>query len=93
MASSSGEDIVGYTFSMKTAISIPDEVFDSAERFAKQARRSRSEVYSAAVREYIARHGSEDITEAMNRVCATVDATPDSFGRAAARRVLERSEW
>lgn len=93
MASSSGAAIMSYTFSMKTAISIPDGVFDRAERFAKQSRRSRSEVYSAAVQEYIARHAPEDVTDAMNRVCANVDSSPDSFSSAAARRVLERSEW
>ena len=85
--------MMGYTFGMKTAISIPDEVFERAERFARQARRSRSEVYSAAVREYVARHAPEDVTEAMNRVCAEVDTSADVFVRTAARRALERSEW
>ena len=84
---------MSYTFGMKTAISIPDEVFERAERFARHARRSRSEVYSAAVREYVARHAPEDVTDAMNRVCDQVDTRPDAFAGAAARRVLERSEW
>lgn len=84
---------MGYTFSMKTAISIPDEVFERAERFAKQARRSRSELYSAAVSEYVSRHAPDDVTEALNRVCATVETAVDAFGSAAARRALERSEW
>jgi predicted transcriptional regulator len=84
---------MGYTFGMKTAVSIPDEVFARAERFAKQARRSRSEVYSAALREYVARHAPEDVTDAMNRVCAEIDTTPDPLVAAAGRRALERSEW
>ena len=84
---------MGYTFGMKTAISIPDEVFALAERFAKQAKRSRSEVYSAAVREYVARHAPDDVTEAMDRVCAEVDTAPDKFVAAAGMRALERSEW
>ncbi len=85
--------MMGYTFGMKTAVSIPDEVFARAERFAKQARRSRSEVYSAAVREYVARHAPEDVTDAMNRVCAEIDTKPDPLVAAAGRRTLERSEW
>jgi metal-responsive CopG/Arc/MetJ family transcriptional regulator len=85
--------MIGYTFSMKTAVSIPDEVFARAERFAKQARRSRSEVYSAAVREYVARHAPEDVTDAMNRVCAEIDTKPEPLVAMAGRRVLERSEW
>lgn len=83
----------GYTIGMKTAVSIPDDVFERAERFAKQARRSRSEVFSAALREYVARHAPDDVTEAMNRVCDSAGDRADKFGGAAARRVLERTEW
>jgi hypothetical protein len=83
----------GYTLSMKTAVSIPDEVFEEAERLAHRARRSRSEVYSAALKEYVARHSPDEVTEAMDRVCATIGDQPDTFVGAAARRVFERSEW
>ncbi len=79
---------------MKTAISIPDEVFEKVERLAERGRRSRSEVYSAALREYVARHAPDEVTDAMNRVCDEVGATkPDEFLTVAARRVLERVEW
>lgn len=78
---------------MKTAVSIPDDVFERAERLAKRDRRSRSDVYSAALREYVARHATDEVTEAMNAVCAEIHEGPDAFAAAAARRVLERSEW
>ncbi len=78
---------------MKTAVSIPDEVFDKVERLARRARRSRSEVFSAALKEYIARHAPDEVTEAMDRVCGQVNDQPDEFLAAAARRVLENSEW
>ena len=78
---------------MKTAVSIPDEVFEKAERLARRARRSRSEVFSAALREYLARHVPDEVTEAMDRVCAAVNDEPDGFVTAAARRVLEQTEW
>lgn len=83
----------GYTPGMKTAVSIPDEVFEKVERLARRGRRSRSEVYSAALREYVARHMPDEVTEAMDRVCAAVDDERDGFVSAAARRVLERTEW
>lgn len=83
----------GYTDGMKTAVSIPDEVFARVERFAKQAKRSRSEVFSAALREYVARHAPDEVTEAMDRVCEDQAGAPDPFVAAAARRVLERTEW
>lgn len=80
---------------MKTAVSIPDEVFDKAERLARGAGRSRSEVYSAALIEYVARHSPDEVTDAMDRVCEKVDADAqrDAFVTAAARRILEHTEW
>ncbi len=83
----------GYTLGMKTAVSIPDEVFDKVERLAHRARRTRSEVYSAALREYVARHAPDEVTDAMNRVCDQVGAEDDAFVAAAARNVLEHVEW
>lgn len=81
---------------MKTAVSIPDEVFEKVERLARRARRSRSEVFSAALREYVARHAPDEVTEAMDRVCAAVavvDDERDGFVAAAARAALEHIEW
>ncbi len=80
---------------MKTAVSIPDDVFDRVERLARGAGRSRSEVYSAALIEYIARHAPDEITDAMDRVCEQVgaEAAGDAFVTEAGRRVLERTEW
>src|SRR5712692_5928147 len=82
-----------YTKSMKTAVSIPDDVFEGAERLARRTKKSRSQLFSDAVREYIARHGSEDVTDAMNRVCSEFGNRSDEFVSLAARRILERSEW
>ncbi len=78
---------------MKTAVSIPDEIFEKVERLAERERRSRSEVYSAALGEYVARHAPDEVTDAMNRVCDQVGSEPDEFLAVAARRVLQRVEW
>ena len=78
---------------MKTAVSIPDEVFEKIERLARRAGRSRSEVFAAALAEYVARHAPDEVTEAMNRVCADVGDQQDAFISAAGRRVLENTEW
>lgn len=78
---------------MKTAVSIPDEVFEKIERLARRAGRSRSEVYSAALAEYVARHAPDEVTEAMNRVCAAVGDQQDAFVSAAGHSVLEKTEW
>jgi metal-responsive CopG/Arc/MetJ family transcriptional regulator len=78
---------------MKTAISLPDAVFREAERLARRLKKSRSQLYREAVAEYVARHEPEAVTEALDRVVLEVDSRPDRLVDAAARRVLERSEW
>lgn len=83
----------GYTLGMKTAVSIPDEVFEKVERLARRAGRSRSEVFSAALAEYVARHAPDEVTEAMDRVVADVGDEVDAFVSAAGRQVLEHTEW
>ena len=78
---------------MKTAVSIPDPVFEKAERLAKRAKKSRSQLYSEALKEYVARHAPDEVTEAMDRVLASIGDSRDPFVSVASRRVLERSEW
>ncbi len=79
---------------MKTAISLPDDVFLAAEQQAKWMRKSRSQLYAEALTEYLARHAPDGVTEAMNRVIEQLgESQPDPFLTASARRVFERSEW
>jgi metal-responsive CopG/Arc/MetJ family transcriptional regulator len=78
---------------MKTAVSIPDEIFERAETLARRGKRSRSEVYACALSEYVGRHAPDSVTEAMNRVLDDVKGPADGFASRAARRTLERSEW
>jgi len=53
---------------MKTAISIPDKVFKSAEQFAKSSKISRSELYTKALTEYLKKHKEHHVTMALNEV-------------------------
>ena len=78
---------------MKTAISIPDELFEEAEHLLSQFHTSRSELYSRAIKEFVARHAGDRLTEAMNRAVDQVGEDVDESTRRAARRVLERVEW
>jgi len=78
---------------MKTAVSIPDDIFEKVDRFAHRAKRSRSEVFSAALREYMARHAPDEVTDAINRAVDEIGDQHDDFVAAAARRILERTEW
>jgi metal-responsive CopG/Arc/MetJ family transcriptional regulator len=78
---------------MKTAISIPDDLFRGAERFAKRTKKSRSHLFSEALREYLARHSPDEITDALNLATTELDGTVDPFTSSAARRSLEKVDW
>jgi metal-responsive CopG/Arc/MetJ family transcriptional regulator len=78
---------------MKTSISIPDEVFERAERLAHRLEISRSRLYSRALRRYVARHALDAVTKSLDRLCVERDQRVDPFVSAAARRILERAEW
>ena len=79
---------------MKTAVSIPDELLEKVERLARRRRRSKSEIFTAALREYVARHSPDEVTEAINRVCDEIDQAEDiEFLNAAALRTLKNIEW
>ena len=90
----SGGPPLGYTASMKTAVSLPDELFQAAERHARRSRKSRSRLYAEAIAEYLDRHGADEVTEAMDRVVDRLgESACDDFVSRAAQRTFERSEW
>ena len=78
---------------MRTSISIPDDIFERAERLASQRRQSRSEVYAAALDEYLARHAQDEVTDAINRVCGEIGGNDYAFLATAGKRVLSDIEW
>lgn len=63
---------------MKTGISIPDEVFASADALARRLDISRSELYSNAVAEYVAKHRDEDVTARLDAVYAKLPGRIDT---------------
>jgi len=78
---------------MKTAVSVPDDVFNRAELLAKQLKLNRSQLFSRALAEFVARHAPEEVTEALNRVCDELDDETDAFATRAAQRTFERNPW
>jgi metal-responsive CopG/Arc/MetJ family transcriptional regulator len=83
----------GYTFSMKTAISIPDELFESAERLIAKLKISRSRLYSRAIAEFVARHDEDVVTQQMDQALREMEAPYEEFSKEASRQVLRREEW
>lgn len=51
---------------MKTAISIPDNLFSEAEITAKQLGLARSQLYVRAIKEFIEHHNKDTITKKLN---------------------------
>ena len=81
-----------YNSGMKTAISVPNELFASAEALAKKMKVSRSELYATAVAEYVAKHRADRVTAKLNAVYADLSgAVEPALRRAQVRSVAE--EW
>ncbi len=79
---------------MKTAISIPDDVFEQAEQAAKRLGLSRSEFVTRAVRAFLETRAAQNITNSYNE--AFGDESPsdvEALRREAARRALLDVEW
>ncbi|MBE9015000.1 ribbon-helix-helix domain-containing protein [Chroococcidiopsidales cyanobacterium LEGE 13417] len=53
---------------MKTAISLPDAIFEQAEALAHQLGISRSELYTEALKAYLRRYNKEQILVKLNEV-------------------------
>jgi len=85
---------LGYTPGMKTAISIPDNLFRAADRVAKRLGLSRSELYRRALATFLEREDDAAVTDALNRVyasenCAALDPLLARLQHAS----LPREEW
>ena len=78
---------------MKTAISLPDELFASVDALARKLRLSRSRLIAEALAEYVAKHRTARVTERLNAVYSSEEATVDEGVQKAQRRTLKRSDW
>ena len=83
----------GYTLGMKTAVSIPDDVFEDAERLASRLQTSRSKLYARALAEFVARHDDDRVTALMDQAVREAGGEGDSFLRGAAQQTSQRVEW
>jgi antitoxin MazE6 len=78
---------------MKTAISIPDSLFNAAERAAKQQKVSRSRLYSRAVQEYLERRRSRGIRKALAEVYGTQSSELDPVLARLQGETLGGEDW
>ncbi|HEX3557262.1 MAG TPA: ribbon-helix-helix protein, CopG family [Thermoanaerobaculia bacterium] len=78
---------------MKTAVSLPDPLFEAADQLAKRLGMSRSELYDTAIEEYLRSHRNEGVTEALNRIYREESSNLDPVISAIQAASLPRDEW
>ncbi|WP_129678278.1 hypothetical protein [Candidatus Chloroploca sp. Khr17] len=78
---------------MKTAISIPDPLFEAAEQYAQDKGLSRSELYAKAIQHYLDTFRYQGITEALNSIYGTEESRLDTGYSAAQTQILSKEEW
>jgi predicted transcriptional regulator len=78
---------------MKTAFSIPDELFLRADELASRLGKSRSEIYREALADYVARREAGAVTRALDEIADELAAADAELVARAARQTLARSEW
>ncbi len=78
---------------MKTAISIPEELFESAEEFARGRGMSRSELYATALRHYLGQHRGMAITERLDEIYGEEPGDLDPAVARMQARSLPEDDW
>ena len=78
---------------MKTAVSMPDELFRLAEATARRLRVSRSELYAKAIAEFLKQQDGNAITKRLNEVYSRYPAKVDSGLHRAQLKSLEKDSW
>lgn len=84
---------VWYEWSMKVAISLPDDLSASADQLAQRLGVSRSALYARAMSELVAKHSGQEVTNRLNQVYANeVSGVPTDLRQAQAQSVAQ-VEW
>jgi antitoxin MazE6 len=82
-----------YTFKMKTAISIPDNVYKDADKLASRLGKSRSQLYTQAITNYLASHQREGITDKLNRLYTSQPSSLDKELVEMQTASLPKEDW
>ena len=78
---------------MKTAISIPQEVFKSAEKLAGKMGVSRSQLYATAIKSYVEAHEGGAITAKLDEVYGHTDSKLDPKLQKLQSKAISRNSW
>ncbi len=78
---------------MKTAISIPDNIFQAAEQYAKNHGVSRSKLYSQALAQFLKKNSEEEITKKLNEIYSDQPSAVNEAVATIQFSSLEKEEW
>ena len=78
---------------MKTAVSVPDDLFRLADETARRLRISRSQLYAKAIADFIERQNTKAITERLNQIYSRQVAKVDSGLHRAQMKSLGKDVW
>lgn len=78
---------------MKTAISVPDNVYESAEKLANRLGKSRSQLYAQALSSYIDRHQKYQVTKKLDEVYGDDKSPVDTGLMKLQLKSLPREDW
>jgi len=79
---------------MKTAISIPDDLFEAADKMARKLKISRSELYQRAVTHFLQQQGSDIVRESLDRVYSKKSNRGlDPLVRAISEQIIMEEDW
>lgn len=78
---------------MKVAISVPDPLFEAAEKLAKVRSVPRSQLYSEALSHYVSAHSADEVTQRLNQVYGNQPSGLDAAMLSAQLGVLENESW
>lgn len=78
---------------MKTAISIPDSIFQAAENLAQRLGLSRSELYVKAMSEYLNSHKNQNVTKKLNEIYASNNSNLDNEILSMQIHSIPKEDW
>lgn len=78
---------------MKTAISVPNDVFELSEKLAKKLKVSRSQIFAMGIKKLGEEYDEDDITARINKVCEEIDTSINPFWKELQSRTLPKDKW
>ena len=78
---------------MKTAISIPDKVFNSAEKLANRLGQSRSQLYTQALNSYLDKHRGDNVTKKLDEVYTRMDSRLSTTIQILQSQTIPKDKW